>query len=72
MDQEIYHELAFDLWVNAVLNKRLRIISLVNKRNDQYLEKSHKFGIEVPKLVAQEYSLDNNNVNTLWVDAIAK
>ena len=55
-----------------VLKKRFRIIFLVNKRSTQYLEKSHKFGIEVPKSVAQAYELDNNNVNTLCVDAIAK
>ena len=33
MAQEIYHELTFNWWVNSVLSKRLRMISLVNKRN---------------------------------------
>ena len=72
MDQEIYHELAFKWWVDAVLRKRLRIISLIMKINAHYLNKTHKFGIEVPKSVAQAYALDKKNVNTLWTDAIAK
>ena len=48
------------------------MISLVNKMNDRYLKKTHKFWIEVPKLVAQAYALDKKNGNTLWVDAVSK
>ena len=72
MDQEIYHELAFKWWVDAVLRKRLRIISLIMKINAHYLNKTHKFGIEVPKSVAQAYALDKKNVNTLCTYAISK
>ena len=54
------------------MKKRLRIISLVKKRNAQYLKKTHNFGIEVPKSVAQAYALDKKNVNTLWECAISK
>ena len=61
VDQDIYHDPEFDWWVKAVLKKRLRIISLVKKRNAQYLKKTHKFGIEVPKSVDQAYALDKNN-----------
>ena len=50
--QWIYHETALNLWLKAVLKKRLRIISLIKKRNAQHLKKTHKFGIEVPKSVA--------------------
>ena len=49
-----------------VLKKRLRIISLVKKRNSCYLKKTHKFEIEVPKSVAQTYAMDENNGNTFW------
>ena len=49
VDQEIYHETEFNWWVKEVLKNRLRIISLVKKSNAQYLNKIHKFGIEVPK-----------------------
>ena len=33
VDQEIDNEQAFNWWVKAVLKKRLRMISLVKKRN---------------------------------------
>ena len=70
--QEIYHGPVFNWWVNAVLKKRLRIISLVKKINNLYLKKTHNFGIEVPKSVAQEYDLDENNGNTIWEYSIVK
>ena len=41
-----------------VLNNRLRIISIVKKRNACYLKKTYKFWIEVPTSVAQAYALD--------------
>ena len=72
VDQEIYNEPEFNWWVKAVLKNRLRIISLVKKRNAQYLKKTHKFGIEVPNSVAKAYALNKKNVNTLWEDAFAK
>ena len=65
VDQEIDHDLAFNWWVRAVMKKRLRIISSVKKRNAQYLKKTHKIGIEVPKSVAQAYALDKKNGNNL-------
>ena len=34
------------------------------------MKKTHKFGIEVTKSVAQAYDLDKKNGNTLWVDDI--
>ena len=72
MAQEIYHKLAFKLWVKTLLKKKLRIISLVKKRNDLYLNKTHKFGIEVPKPVEQAYDLDTKNGNTSSSDTISK
>ena len=62
VDQEIYNEPEFNWWVKAVLKKRSRIISLAKNRNARYVKKTHKFVIEVPKLVAQAYALDENNV----------
>ena len=64
MAQEIYHELAFNWWLRAVLKKRLRIISIVKRRNSRYLNKTHKFREEVPESVAQAYALDEKNGNT--------
>ena len=70
--QEIYHETVLNWWVNTVFSKSLQMISLVKKRNACYLNNTHKFGIDVPKLVAQAYAMDEKNGNTLWLDYIAK
>ena len=72
MDQEIDHKPAYNWWVKAVLNNRLRIIYIVKKSNAWYRKNTHKFGIEVPKSVARPYALDKKNVNTLWADAISE
>ncbi len=55
-----------------MLKKHDRIISLVCKRTNRYLRRTHKFGIEVPKTVKEALALDRKNGNTLWADAIAK
>ena len=47
-------------------------IYFVKNKNARYLKKTHKFGIEVSKSVSKEYSLHENNVNTLWEDEISK
>jgi len=48
------------------------IIALVKERSTRFLKKTHKFGIEVPRSVAEAYALDKKNSNTLWADSIAK
>jgi len=55
-----------------VERKRDRIISKVQQRQTRYLKRTTKFGIELPKTVAEAYALDKKNGNTLWADAIAK
>ena len=55
-----------------MLHKREHIIALVKKRRTRFLKKMHKFGIEVPRSVAEAYSLDKKNGNTLWADSITK
>ena len=72
MAQKIYHKPAFNWWVKSVLKKRSRIISLVMKRNAEYLNKIYKFEIAVLKSVTQAYALDKKNGNTLWADSISK
>ncbi len=49
-----------------------QIISLVCRRTDCYLKRTHKFGIEIPKTVKEVLALDRKNGNTLWADAITK
>ena len=55
-----------------MLKKRLIITSLVKKRYNSYLKKTHKFVIEVLTPVAQAYAPDGNNGNSLWAYSIAK
>eukprot|EP00978_Attheya_sp_CCMP212_P041221 scaffold233447_cov64-Attheya_sp.AAC.1 len=65
---EIHLEPAFEWWVPFTLKKRDRIISAVSNR---YHKRTHKFGIELPRLVADARHLDKEIGNTLW-DAIKK
>ena len=55
-----------------MLRKREHIIALVKKRSNHFLKKTHKFGIEVTRSVAEAYALNKKNGNTLWADSIAK
>jgi hypothetical protein len=64
------HEPAFAWWANDALRTRNRIISKVKSR---YWKTTHKFGIELPHSVPEEYSLDKQNgKNLLWMKAIEK
>ena len=72
MAQGIVHEPAFNWRVYKVLKKRDRIISLVKRRNTRYLKRSHKFGIALPKSVAEALELDKKNGDSMWADAMAK
>ncbi len=49
---------AFNWWVPHTLKKHDRIISMVWKRSACYLKRTHKFGIEMPKTVAEVKDLD--------------
>ena len=53
-----------------MLKKRDRIIANVRKWQTRYLKRSHKFGIELLKTVAEALTLDAKNGNILWADAI--
>ena len=63
--QGINHGPYYSWWVVNVLRKRDRIISAVKQRNAKYLKRTNKFGIEVPKTVAEAIALDENNGDTL-------
>ena len=60
-------EPAFAWWVPTVLKKRTRILSKVKAK---YWQRTHKFGIRIPKTVAQAQQIDKENGDTLWWDAI--
>ena len=65
----IQDEPAFKWWVPHTLNKRNRIIAKVKSR---YHKRTHKFGFEVPKTVADAMRIDKENGDDRWAKAIAK
>jgi hypothetical protein len=65
----ISQEPAFAWWVSFDFKKRHRIIAKVKSK---YWVRTHKFGIRVPKSVAEAKRLDKSNGDTLWWDAICK
>jgi hypothetical protein len=63
----IDHEPAFAWWVPTVLKKQTLILSKVKAK---YWQRTHKFGIRIPKTVAQAQQIDKENGDTLRWDAI--
>ena len=64
---KIQNEPAFAWWVPYVLRKRKIIIA---KLRSKYLDKTHKYGIRIPKSMKQAKNIDEETGNTLWMDAI--
>ena len=62
-------EPAFKWWVSLVIRKLNRMVNKVKKK---YWRTMHKFGIRIPKTVAEALQVDKENGNTYWADAIAK
>ena len=62
-------EPAFKWWVRKVMKKRDRIIKKVQS---QCRKGRLKFGVEVPKNMAEAKMLDAKNGNRLWQDAVQK
>ena len=65
----ISQEPAFAWWVLFVIKKRNIIILKVKSK---YWMRTHKFGIRVPKSVAEAKRLKEENGDTLWWDAVCK
>ena len=65
----IDQEPAFRWWVPYELRKRERII---NKVKTKYWRTTHKYGVRLPKSVADAVRIDRENGNTFWQDALNK
>ena len=68
----ITHKPAFSYWEPRVLKKSDAIISLFNNSKPQYLMRTHKFGVELPKYVYDAHAIDKNNGNNFWANGISK
>ena len=53
----------FSWWIPYVLKKRNRIISKIKSK---YWQRTHKYGIKIPKLVKHALQNDKENNNTFW------
>ena len=62
----ISEEPAFAWRTKHVMNKRDQIIS----KTQRYWVKTHKYGLRVTKSVKEAFDIDQENVDTLWWDAI--
>jgi hypothetical protein len=63
----IADEPAFGWWVPHTLRRRNAILLAVKAR---VRKKTHKYGIEAPKIIGHAKELDRINGNTLWMDAL--
>ena len=66
---KILAEPAFNWWARHVLRKRDRIIKKVKSR---YWERTHKYGVLLPKTVAEALRLDKESGTDFWQRAIEK
>ena len=67
VEHRLSEEPAFAWWVKDVLKKRNRILSKVKTK---YWQRTHKFGIEIPRDVNHARAIDLKNGNRLWGNAI--
>ena len=58
---------AFAWWVPYVRRKRKSILSKVKSK---YWQRTHKYGIKIPKTVAEAHAFDLENGNKLWEESI--
>ena len=63
----IDREPAFHWWVPYVTRRTKQIIS---KLKSKYWQRTHKYGIRIPKTVQKAYTIDRENNNAYWTEAI--
>jgi Zn-dependent M32 family carboxypeptidase len=67
---KLSQEPAFKWWISHVLRRRQRIVEKLGKK--KYWRRTHKYGIELPKSVAEAMEKDTRTGTTFWRDAIEK
>ncbi len=65
----LLHEPAFAWWANRMLKRSRRVIQKVKTH---YWQRMHKYGIRLPKSIAEALQMDKENGNSLWHEAIQK
>ena len=69
VSNRIQDEPAFAWWVPYTLGKRE---SIIKKIKSKYWQRSHKYGIWIPKSVKEAYEIDKANGDNIWTAAIQK
>ena len=64
---QLEHEPAFAWWINHVIKKKERFIKKIKSK---YWERTHKYGIRIPKSIKEAIEIDGENGNSLWQDSI--
>ncbi|CAJ1941927.1 unnamed protein product, partial [Cylindrotheca closterium] len=67
ISKDIQDEPAFAWWVPHVVRKRTRFLGKVKSK---YWERTHKYGIRIPKSIREAIEIDKENGDTLWQDSI--
>ena len=65
---DLQNKAVFAWWVPYTLRKRKAIIAKVKSK---YWQRTHKYGIRIPKSVKEAKQIDAENGDTMWQDAIA-
>ena len=63
----INKEPAFAWWIPYTMKKRKAILKKIKTK---YWERSHKYGIKIPHSIEEAKSIDRENGDTMWMDAI--
>ena len=63
----IHKEPALEWWVPHTLKKAQAILSKVKSK---YWDRTHKYGIRIPKSVKEAYAIDMENGDKYWINAI--
>ena len=65
---DIQDEPAFAWWIPYTIKKRKTIISKM--KSSKHWEKTHKYGVRIPRNMKEAFQIDSENGNTLWTDAV--
>ena len=69
VQNRISEQPAFERWINYAPKKRDRIVS---KTASKYWQKTHRYGVRIPKSVKEALHIDKENVDIKWWDTIFK
>ena len=64
---DIQDEPVFAWWVPYAIRKRKVIVKTIKSK---YWQRTHKYGIRIPKSIKEAKEIDNANGDTRWMDSV--